>query len=284
MTYLPTISTTVSPMSETATSTTTASRMSSEPPSLQELFPGYDSAQVNEEALGSVSDGFESWFAEPANECATTSPAPVPEKEERRKEGRPRVLDYLAIGEEVALEPGELLNTELLGRFGELMDVDSGSMAFHEEEWEGNGEGTVEKVENVVEVVGGDEKKDGERRKKGRPKEANGSASAPGSPVAAKRDGKVGGKGGTGGRKMRKGVGGEEKGGSDGEGTRKRRREAGVVSPTSVVEGGCLMIVRDQCSRCSTRRQETPMMRKGPDGSRSLCNACGLRWSRHGVF
>lgn len=42
--------------------------------------------------------------------------------------------------------------------------------------------------------------------------------------------------------------------------------------------------VLDKCVKCSTLAKNTPMMRKGPDGCRSLCNACGLKWSRHGVF
>lgn len=42
--------------------------------------------------------------------------------------------------------------------------------------------------------------------------------------------------------------------------------------------------VRDKCMRCSMSAKKTPMMRKGPDGCRSLCNACGLKWSRHGIY
>lgn len=42
--------------------------------------------------------------------------------------------------------------------------------------------------------------------------------------------------------------------------------------------------VRDKCMRCSITAKKTPMMRKGPDGCRSLCNACGLKWSRHGIY
>lgn len=41
--------------------------------------------------------------------------------------------------------------------------------------------------------------------------------------------------------------------------------------------------VRDRCIRCNTPAASTPMMRKGPDGCRSMCNACGLRWARHGI-
>lgn len=42
--------------------------------------------------------------------------------------------------------------------------------------------------------------------------------------------------------------------------------------------------VRDKCIRCSVTAKKTPMMRKGPDGCRSLCNACGLKWRRHGIY
>lgn len=40
---------------------------------------------------------------------------------------------------------------------------------------------------------------------------------------------------------------------------------------------------KDKCMKCGKGAKNTPMMRKGPDGSRSMCNACGLRWARHGV-
>eukprot|EP00737_Agarophyton_chilense_P002230 gb/GEZJ01002534.1/.p1 GENE.gb/GEZJ01002534.1/~~gb/GEZJ01002534.1/.p1 ORF type:complete len:420 (-),score=39.78 gb/GEZJ01002534.1/:27-1232(-) len=43
-------------------------------------------------------------------------------------------------------------------------------------------------------------------------------------------------------------------------------------------------MVKDSCARCSMSAKHTPMMRKGPDGCRSLCNACGLKWSRHGIY
>lgn len=49
-------------------------------------------------------------------------------------------------------------------------------------------------------------------------------------------------------------------------------------------DGDKAVAVRLKCIRCSMSAKRTPMMRKGPDGCRSLCNACGLKWSRHGVF
>lgn len=41
-------------------------------------------------------------------------------------------------------------------------------------------------------------------------------------------------------------------------------------------------IVFKQCVHCGT--SDTPLMRKGPDGHRSLCNACGLVWANQGVL
>lgn len=36
------------------------------------------------------------------------------------------------------------------------------------------------------------------------------------------------------------------------------------------------------CNHCGTSSVCTPMMRKGPDGPRTLCNACGLYWAQKG--
>ncbi|WOL18078.1 hypothetical protein Cni_G26871 [Canna indica] len=33
------------------------------------------------------------------------------------------------------------------------------------------------------------------------------------------------------------------------------------------------------CLNCGTSKSSTPLMRRGPDGPRSLCNACGLMWA-----
>lgn len=32
------------------------------------------------------------------------------------------------------------------------------------------------------------------------------------------------------------------------------------------------------CVHCGISSKSTPMMRRGPDGEKSLCNACGLKW------
>ncbi|KAF8406109.1 hypothetical protein HHK36_008189 [Tetracentron sinense] len=36
------------------------------------------------------------------------------------------------------------------------------------------------------------------------------------------------------------------------------------------------------CAHCGTSSKSTPMMRRGPAGPRTLCNACGLMWANKG--
>ncbi|XP_022773057.1 GATA transcription factor 25-like isoform X2 [Durio zibethinus] len=38
------------------------------------------------------------------------------------------------------------------------------------------------------------------------------------------------------------------------------------------------------CTHCGTSSKSTPMMRRGPSGPRSLCNACGLFWANKGTL
>ncbi|KAI3921068.1 hypothetical protein MKX01_036047 [Papaver californicum] len=38
------------------------------------------------------------------------------------------------------------------------------------------------------------------------------------------------------------------------------------------------------CTHCGTSSNTTPMMRRGPQGPRSLCNACGLKWANKGTL
>ncbi|ERN07459.1 hypothetical protein AMTRI_Chr12g241890 [Amborella trichopoda] len=38
------------------------------------------------------------------------------------------------------------------------------------------------------------------------------------------------------------------------------------------------------CRHCGTSEKSTPMMRRGPAGPRSLCNACGLMWANKGTL
>ncbi|XP_004490456.1 GATA transcription factor 25 [Cicer arietinum] len=38
------------------------------------------------------------------------------------------------------------------------------------------------------------------------------------------------------------------------------------------------------CTHCGISSKSTPMMRRGPSGPRSLCNACGLFWANRGAL
>ncbi|KAK1299585.1 GATA transcription factor 28 [Acorus calamus] len=38
------------------------------------------------------------------------------------------------------------------------------------------------------------------------------------------------------------------------------------------------------CQHCGASEKSTPMMRRGPGGPRSLCNACGLMWANKGTL
>ncbi|KAF1863454.1 hypothetical protein Lal_00030486 [Lupinus albus] len=38
------------------------------------------------------------------------------------------------------------------------------------------------------------------------------------------------------------------------------------------------------CTHCGISSKSTPMMRRGPNGPRSLCNACGLFWANRGAL
>ncbi|KAB1206684.1 GATA transcription factor 24 [Morella rubra] len=38
------------------------------------------------------------------------------------------------------------------------------------------------------------------------------------------------------------------------------------------------------CTHCGISSKSTPMMRRGPSGPRTLCNACGLKWANKGVL
>lgn len=39
-----------------------------------------------------------------------------------------------------------------------------------------------------------------------------------------------------------------------------------------------------RCHHCGINAKSTPMMRRGPDGPRTLCNACGLVWANKGIM
>ncbi|XWS54582.1 hypothetical protein CRYUN_Cryun10bG0101400 [Craigia yunnanensis] len=39
-----------------------------------------------------------------------------------------------------------------------------------------------------------------------------------------------------------------------------------------------------RCTHCGISSKKTPMMRRGPAGPRTLCNACGLKWANKGIL
>ncbi|XP_019255577.1 PREDICTED: GATA transcription factor 25-like isoform X4 [Nicotiana attenuata] len=39
-----------------------------------------------------------------------------------------------------------------------------------------------------------------------------------------------------------------------------------------------------KCHHCGVSENCTPAMRRGPDGPRTLCNACGLKWANKGTL
>lgn len=39
-----------------------------------------------------------------------------------------------------------------------------------------------------------------------------------------------------------------------------------------------------KCQHCGVCENDTPAMRRGPDGPRTLCNACGLMWANKGTL
>lgn len=42
--------------------------------------------------------------------------------------------------------------------------------------------------------------------------------------------------------------------------------------------------VLHRCQHCGVSENDTPAMRRGPDGPRTLCNACGLMWANKGTL
>ncbi|XP_039003388.1 GATA transcription factor 24-like isoform X2 [Hibiscus syriacus] len=46
----------------------------------------------------------------------------------------------------------------------------------------------------------------------------------------------------------------------------------------------CLETVVRRCQHCGVSENNTPAMRRGPAGPRTLCNACGLMWANKGTL
>ncbi|KAI3803790.1 hypothetical protein L1987_31952 [Smallanthus sonchifolius] len=53
---------------------------------------------------------------------------------------------------------------------------------------------------------------------------------------------------------------------------------------TSDWNGGSAQEEETMCRHCGISSKSTPMMRRGPSGPRTLCNACGLKWANKGVL
>ncbi|KAJ7525489.1 hypothetical protein O6H91_17G053600 [Diphasiastrum complanatum] len=66
---------------------------------------------------------------------------------------------------------------------------------------------------------------------------------------------------------------------SGGDGTKgtAKRQDPDVSPEQAIVKPG-------SCLNCGTPARNTPMMRRGPAGPRTLCNACGLMWANKGVI
>lgn len=44
------------------------------------------------------------------------------------------------------------------------------------------------------------------------------------------------------------------------------------------------LTIPGKCHHCGVSENCTPAMRRGPDGPRTLCNACGLKWANKGTL
>ncbi|KAK3231075.1 hypothetical protein Dsin_002956 [Dipteronia sinensis] len=67
--------------------------------------------------------------------------------------------------------------------------------------------------------------------------------------------------------------------------TSAKKSEGGGFSWSSAQESGQEESPSDTlCTHCGISSKSTPMMRRGPSGPRSLCNACGLFWANRVSF
>ncbi|CAH1430013.1 unnamed protein product [Lactuca virosa] len=57
-----------------------------------------------------------------------------------------------------------------------------------------------------------------------------------------------------------------------------------VSGSSSDWNGGPTQDEETTCRHCGISSKSTPMMRRGPDGPRTLCNACGLKWANKGLL
>ncbi|GFP79234.1 gata transcription factor 24 [Phtheirospermum japonicum] len=55
-------------------------------------------------------------------------------------------------------------------------------------------------------------------------------------------------------------------------------------NPSWGTDGNGPQVKDTRCRHCGASSQKTPMMRRGPEGPRTLCNACGLMWANKGTL
>ncbi|KAL3632813.1 hypothetical protein CASFOL_025797 [Castilleja foliolosa] len=55
-------------------------------------------------------------------------------------------------------------------------------------------------------------------------------------------------------------------------------------NPSWGTDGNGQQVKDTLCRHCGASSQKTPMMRRGPEGPRTLCNACGLMWANKGTL
>ncbi|GMH03864.1 hypothetical protein Nepgr_005703 [Nepenthes gracilis] len=55
-------------------------------------------------------------------------------------------------------------------------------------------------------------------------------------------------------------------------------------NPSWGTDGNVAQLQEVCCRHCGISEKSTPMMRRGPEGPRTLCNACGLMWANKGTL
>lgn len=188
-------------------------------------------------------------------------------------------------------EPDAVCSIELYAALEDIMDVDSESMAFHDDEFPESTmlqkaavrekDEKVERKQQVQAVQAQVKPKHTVQRKHVEKSGGADTATAENARIVGK---KVVREDADGTARKRKRVEDGNASHEGGSGVARARRMNGEKKAVLGDSDDRNMPVKDKCMRCSTMARNTPMMRKGPDGCRSLCNACGLKWSRHGIY
>lgn len=236
-------------------------------------------------------EAFETWLVD-----GPLQPIGCKSMESRTSRARAEVFNCLRPATKATPEPDAMCSIEHYAALEDIMDVDSESMAFHEDEFEEgialqqarlehSGEKRERKgaaqVERQVKTEGKMERKHRDK-KRSEKNDALCSVVTRGARTVVKKGAAQDLESMP--RKRKRGI--EEARGEDGAaaGMARSRRKNGEKKAVEGETDDKNIPVKDKCMRCSTTATNTPMMRKGPDGCRSLCNACGLKWSRHGIY